>query len=243
MRVGAAQPPEILGDVDAAVRVVRDLAAGAEADLLVFPECFLQGYLVTEEHVHRQAFTLGSPGFAEVLARLAGIRPVLVLGLIERDGDAYYNTAVTVRAGRVVSRYRKTFLTDGEPIFTAGGDYPVFAYGGLRFGVNICYDVQFPEAAAGARAGGAQVLLVPAQNMMRRTKAFDWQPRHTEIGARRARETGLWLVRSDVTGDRGDTHLALGPTSIMTPAGEVLTQVPTGTVGVVTAEIYPAAAS
>ena len=48
MRIGTCQTPEILGDTDEAVRVIRDYAGQAEAarvDLLLFPECFLQGYL------------------------------------------------------------------------------------------------------------------------------------------------------------------------------------------------------
>ena len=54
VRIGACQPPEILGDVDAAVRCVQGFCGQAEregADLLLFPECFLQGYLVTEAHL------------------------------------------------------------------------------------------------------------------------------------------------------------------------------------------------
>ncbi|MGC4897616.1 hypothetical protein [Micromonospora sp. DT31] len=63
MRIGACQTLEILGDVDAAVTVIQDFADRADAagvDLLLFPECFLQGYLVTGEHVHRHAFDVRS---------------------------------------------------------------------------------------------------------------------------------------------------------------------------------------
>jgi hypothetical protein len=105
MRVGACQTPEILGDVGAAVRLVHDFAARATAaavDLLLFPECYLQGYLVTDEHVHGHAVETGSPEFAEVLAGLAGIRQVLVVGMIERSGDTYFNTAVVLRGGRLL---------------------------------------------------------------------------------------------------------------------------------------------
>jgi predicted amidohydrolase len=236
MRVGAGQTPEILGDMDAALRVVREFAR-QPVDLLLFPECFLPGYAVTEEHVRRQALEIGSAAFDAVLARLADLRPMLVLGLIERAGDSYYNTAVVIAGGSVVGRYRKTFLTAGERVFTAGDEYPVFECRGVRFGINICYDTQFPAAAAGVAAGGAQVLLVPAQNMMGLDKAFHWQYRHNEIRARRARETGLWLVSADVTGERGTDRIGLGPTCVLNPAGEVVAQVPTGRTGVVTADI------
>jgi predicted amidohydrolase len=241
VRMGACQTEEILGDVDAAVQVVHEFAGRPEAagvDLLLFPECFLQGYLVTEEHVRRQAFEIGSPECDELLARLADIRPLLVLGMIERQGGAFYNTALVVTGGRLLGRYRKTHLTDGERVFTAGDDYPVFGCGPLRFGINICYDTRFPQAAAAVADGGARVLAVPAQNMMRREKAFWWQERHNRIRAERVRETGMWLISADVTGQRDPTRIGLGPTCVINPAGQVVAQVPSGTTGIAVAAIH-----
>src|SRR5512138_2887410 len=109
MRIGACQTPEILGDVDAAVRVVHGFADQADAaavDLLLFPECFLQGYLVTEEHLGTFALELGSPGFDAVLTQLAQLRQMLVLGMIERADDRYYNSAMVIAGGKVAGRYR-----------------------------------------------------------------------------------------------------------------------------------------
>jgi predicted amidohydrolase len=37
---------------------------------------------------------------------------------------------------------------------------------------NICHDTQFAEAAAAVAAQGARLLLVPAQNMMRRDERY-----------------------------------------------------------------------
>lgn len=278
MRIGVCQTPEILGDVEAAIRVVEDFAAEAEAgrhaenggpeavgaeagrheaastetggpeaagagalragvDLLLFPECFLQGYLVTEEHVRDQALVLGSPQLAAVLTRLAPIRPTLVLGVIERAGTRFYNTALVISAGRIAGAYRKVHLTPGEPVFTAGDSYPAFDCAGLRFGINICFDAQFPQAAAAIAATGAQLLLVPAQNMMRREKAYEWQARHNEIRGERARETGMWLASADVTGERGSTRIGLGPTCVLDPTGRVVAQVPSGVAGIAVAEV------
>jgi predicted amidohydrolase len=237
VRIGACQTEEILGDVDRAVRVIRDLAARADVDLLLFPECFLQGYLVTERHVRDTALDVASPAFAGILADLAGIGQTLVLGMIERSGGRHFNTALVIADGRVVGRYRKMFPTAGEPSFTPGDGYPVFASGGVRFGINICADTRFPEAAAAVAAGGARVLLVPAQNMMRRDNALRWQDRHNEIRARRARETGMWLVSADVTGTRDDHRIGLGPTCVLSPTGEVVARVPTGTTGMAVLDI------
>jgi predicted amidohydrolase len=236
MRIGACQTPEILADPDRALSTVREFAAADAVDLLLFPECFLPGYLVTDQHVREQALALDSPEFARVPAALADLRPMIVLGVIEADGGDYFNTAVVIARGELIGRYRKTHLVPGEAVFTAGDGYPVFDCEGVRFGMNICYDMQFPEAAAGVAAAGAQILLTPAQNMMGRDKASYWEPRHNEIRGQRARETGLWIASADVTGERGESRIGLGPTAFLDPAGTVVAQVPTGVTGMVTAD-------
>ncbi|MGK5685304.1 carbon-nitrogen hydrolase family protein [Actinoplanes sp. URMC 104] len=229
MFVGVCQTPEILGDVEAALDVVHDFARRADGvDLLVFPECFLQGYLVTANHVREHALSAD--------LRLA-LRPTVVLGMIERRARGFANTAVVLHGGRTVGAYRKTFLTRGERIFGAGDDYPVFDCAGVRFGINICFDAQYPRAAAAVAERGARLLVHPAQNMMRRDRALHWQSRHNELRRRRVLETGMWLAAADVTGSRGATHLGLGPTVVMNPSGEVVATVPAGVVGMAVAEV------
>lgn len=238
MRIAACQTPEILGDVDAAIGVVRDFAARAQgADLLLFPECFLQGYLVTDRHVRDQALALGSAELDDVLSRISIADRTVVLGVIERAGARFFNTALVVRGGRVLGAYRKMFLTAGESVFTAGDGYPVFECAGVRFGVNICFDAQYPQAARAVAAGGARVVLQPAQNMMRRASALEWAHRHNALRARRVRETGLWWFSADVTGERDGSRVGLGPTAVIEPSGRVVAQVPAGEIGFVTAEI------
>lgn len=70
----------------------------------------------------------------------------------------------------------------------------------MRFGINVCYDTRFAEAAAPLPAQGARLLLVAAQNMMRRPAATYWKDRHHQVRAERVRETGMWLVSADITG-------------------------------------------
>jgi len=160
-----------------------------------------------------------------------------VLGLIERQHGRFFNSAAVIAQGEVVGVYRKTHLTDGESTFTPGSAYPTFERNGVRFGINICYDSQFPAAARAVAAQGGQALLVPAQNMMRRASAEKWKPLHNSIRAERVRETGMWLISADVTGQRDDDRIGFGPTSVIDPQARVIAQVPTLTVGMVTAEI------
>ena len=233
-----ANPPEILGDIDRSISCMEAFAAqGSDLDLLLFPECFLQGYLVEPGHFRDNAIDLASRTFQNVLARLSGVRPTLVFGVIEQAGTKYFNTAVVVRRGVLECVYRKTHLTAGERLFERGTDYQTFDISGIKCGINICYDTNFTAAACAVASQRARILLVPSQNMMKREAAEAWKLKHNAIRAERVRETGLWLASSDVTGARDDTRVAYGPTSIMNPDAEVIAQVPLMTVGMVVATI------
>jgi predicted amidohydrolase len=228
VRIAAAQTAEYREDIDAALSCAAEVAARAEAAgaaLLCFPEGYLQGYLTEESAARRHALELASPAFAAVLRRLRQSGPMIVMGLIETEAGRLFNTAVVVHRGVLVGRYRKAHLLAGEQIFDAGGDSPVFAVDGLRFGINICYDTNFPQAARQVAEGGASLIVCPANNMLRRKTAQALKDAHNAIRAERCRETGLWLVSSDVTGERED-RVAWGPTALINPAGEVVAQLP-----------------
>ncbi|MBB2946996.1 putative amidohydrolase [Actinoplanes lutulentus] len=238
LRVAACQTPEILGDPEAALTYIEDFARRTDADLLLFPECFLQGYLVDPAHVIHHAINLESARFATIRKRLEPIGPTLVFGMIEEDAGDYFNSVVVVTRGRLEGRYRKTCLMPGESVFTPGTEYPTFKINGIRYGISICSDTQHPEPAAHVAAQGARMLLVSAQNMMRRPTAERWKDEHHRMRIERARETGMWLVSSDVTGTRGEDRIGYGPTSVISPTGVVVTQVPLLTTGTAIAELF-----
>jgi predicted amidohydrolase len=228
MKIAAAQTPEFREDIDAALACAAEMAARAEAAgavLLCFPEGFLQGYLTEETPARRHALDLKSDAFAGVLERLPNTGPMIVMGLIERDGDLLFNTAVVVHRGALVGRYRKTHLLGGEQMFTAGDDCPVFEVRGLKFGINICFDTNFSDTARAVAGQGASLIVCPANNMLRRDAAEVWRDKHNAVRGERCRETGLWLISADVTGER-DGRVAWGPTAVLNPAGEVAAQLP-----------------
>jgi predicted amidohydrolase len=246
VRVAACQTPEIIGDPSTALSVMLRFAKEAEdknVDLLLFPECFLTGYILSETYMAKYAYDFESEHFAAILQQLEHVRPVLVFGVSEKKSDKYFNSAVVVDRGEIIGVYRKTHLIEpNEAFFTPGSDYPIFEIKGLKYGINICYDTQFSDSAKAVADQGAQLLLIPAQNMLRREKAEKWKYKHSEIGAERVKETGLWYVRSDVTGIRppdqyGVERSAYGPTQAMNPKAEVVAQVPIMTVGLIIVDI------
>ena len=228
VRVAAAQTVEFREDIEAALNCVTAVAARAEAkgaSLLCFPEGFLQGYLTDETLARRNALDLASPAFKAVLNRFPKTGPMMVMGLIEAEEGRLFNTAIVVDHGALIGRYRKAHLLRGEQIFNAGSDSHVFEISGLRFGVNICYDTNFPEGARKVADLGASLIVCPANNMHHRKTAESLKYLHNSVRAERCRETGLWLVSADVTGER-DGRISWGPTAFLNPAGEVVAQLP-----------------
>ncbi len=88
----------------------------------------------------------------------------IVAGLLEKDGDVVYNTAVLLdRKGNLAGKYRKTSLPreeiDGG--VTPGNSFPVFDTDFGRIGIMICWDVTFPEPARALARQGAEIILLP----------------------------------------------------------------------------------
>ena len=246
VRVGACQTPEFIGNPAAAVASMLRFAREAEekgVDLLLFPECFLSGYILDADYMARYSYDLASAEFAAIRKQLAPVQPVLVFGMGEKKEGKLFNSAVVLHRGEILGVYRKTHLIDPNELFLSPGtDYPVFTTKGLTYGINICYDGQFPEAAQAIAGQGAKLLLLPAQNMLRRQTAEYWKDKHSELGAARVKETGLWYVRSDVTGIRpagayGVERIGYSPTQAMNPRAEIVAQVPLLTVGMITVDI------
>jgi predicted amidohydrolase len=239
VRVAAAQTVEFRENIEGALSCVKDVATVAEAEgasLLLFPEGFLQGYLTEETSARRNALDLRSSAFTALLDQLPKTGPMIVMGMIENENGLLFNTAIVVERGTVIGRYRKAHLLNGEAIFNAGSDSPVFEVAGVRFGINICYDTNFPEAARKAANLGASFIACPANNMLRRERAEVFKDTHNSVRGQRCRETGLWLVSSDVTGEC-DGRVSWGPTAVLNPDGIVVAQLPLEQTGLLVYDI------
>ncbi|MGC4035842.1 MAG: carbon-nitrogen hydrolase family protein [Chitinophagaceae bacterium] len=238
-KVAACQVPDIREDIDASLEWIERFTTQAEekyVSLICFPECFLQGYLTDERLAKKHAVNLTSATFKTILHRLAKYKPLIVFGLMEEDDGNLFNTAVVIKDGELLGKYRKTHLLDGERIFKAGVEYPVFQVNDLLFGINICYDTQFPEAARNIVTQGATLIVCPANNMMRYETAEKFKDLHHEIRIKRVNESKAWLLSSDVTGEHNG-RISYGPTSAINPDGLVVDQVPLMETGMIIAEI------
>lgn len=88
----------------------------------------------------------------------------------------------------------------------------------------------FPRRLRKVADLGASLIVWCANNMMPRQQAKTFKDLHNATRGDRCRETGLWLVSSDVTGER-DGRVAWGPTAILNPEGEAVAQLALGEPG------------
>ena len=152
MNIAVAQISCALGDPDANLLKVRDVSRRAKevgAELIVFPEMTDTGYSMPVIQKHAARWTSGFvPGLQEIAKDLS---IVIISGVSERDGSYIYNAQVLVDSdGNIAAKYRKTHLYAVSPVeeqtcFAPGDAFVSFAFGGLRFGFSICYDLRFPE--------------------------------------------------------------------------------------------------
>ncbi len=196
-------------------------AAAQGAQLVLFPECALTGYMLTAEEAAAMAEPIPGPRTDRLAEACRRWDLHAVVGTIEKDEHGRcFNTAVLLSPDGVLGCYRKThliclgvdrYLTPGERLAEP------FATPLGRLGMLICYDLRFPEPARVLALTGAQAILLPTAWPQAATLYPDF------VARARAAENGLYLLAADHVGSEGASRY-LGRSMIIGPDGEVLAE-------------------
>ncbi len=161
---------EIEANIDRAERLVR-AAAAAGADVVLLQEFFETPYFCIDQdsrHMSLARPVEGHPTVARFSRLATELGVVLPLSIVERAGQAVFDTLVMVDAdGSQLGVYRKSHIPDAvgyqEKHYFAPGDtgFVVWETIAGRLGVGICWDQWFPETARCLALRGAEVLLFP----------------------------------------------------------------------------------
>jgi predicted amidohydrolase len=149
------------------------LAHAAEnIDVVVTPECFLDGYVASAKDWTRNRFEQiaqdveTSPYIARVRELAEKHKTAILFGYTEKSGGKIYNCALLVdRNGKIAGHYHKTHLQQHDLRFNPGIELPVFDTAWGKTGVLICADRRWPETARVLRLKGAGVILIPSYGM------------------------------------------------------------------------------
>ena len=212
-------------------KLAEILASGASdgADIVSLPEMWNCPYQ-TELFPEYAEPEMGDTWLA--LSTLARKNNVYIVGgsIPElADGKVYNTCYVFDREGNQIGKHRKVHLFDifahGQQVFKesdtlTGGDwFCTFDTEWCRMGVNICFDIRFPESSRLPALAGAKVIFNPA--------AFNMTtgPAHWELGFRqRAIENQLYMVGTSTARDPEAGYIAYGHSIVTDPWGDIVMQ-------------------
>ena len=85
----------------------------------------------------------------------------VIVEVAEKDGDKIYNSAIVIDKGYLIGTYRKIHLTDFEKnFFEVGKENKVFEVQGVSIGLQVCFDVWFPEISREQIDLGANLIFI-----------------------------------------------------------------------------------
>lgn len=144
-----------------AVRKMKE-AAEAGADILLLPECFLTGYVLPADS--QDALQEDEPYLEEICRAAKEYGIGVVATALTRGNVKPQNSAFVIdRAGTVLMKYSKVHTCDfaDEASLESGEEFKVCDFDGVRIGIMICYDREYPESARILMLKGAELILVP----------------------------------------------------------------------------------
>lgn len=222
----SAQPK--IGDTRAnlshAVKTVEAEAA-AGADLVVFPEMFLTGYLVRDE-VRQAALDAEGPELGEVADACRRARAHVVVGFPRRTDvrGVLANATALLGPDGLVGVYDKVYLPtfsvfEEDLYFREGNELPVFETPIGRIAMCICYDLFFPEVTKAYALRGADVIVCASASPTTSQRYFE------AVFPARAIETTSWLLYTNLAGPQ-DTLSFWGGPQAWSPRGELMAKGP-----------------
>ncbi|MBU3810464.1 MAG: carbon-nitrogen hydrolase family protein [Candidatus Niameybacter stercoravium] len=192
------------------------------AELVLFPECWITGYefpiqdddmpieeieklleyekwkekALADDDIHIQAF--------RKLAKELEIG-VVITGYTKGEKRPRNSAFVISKKGEVLMKYNKVHTCDFsyERMLEGGDTFKVCDFEGVKLGVMICYDREYPESARILMLKGAEIILVPNDCSI-------MEPRVNALSTR-AYENMTGVVMANPPGENAGRSCAFSP--------------------------------
>lgn len=197
-------------------KLLIEQAINNGAKIIVLPELFSTGYRV-EDNDYELAEEVPGPT-TDWLEKICRNAHVYIIGcLIEKDMADVYDTAVVIGPNGIIGKYRKIQLWDLESTrFKGGQELPVFNIGIIKIGIQICYEIGFPEGTRSLTLKGADLIIYPSAFGKARHYAWDIASRA------RALENGVYIIAANRSGTEKIETVFNGRSRIIDPQGQIL---------------------
>ena len=161
------------------------------ADLLLLPECFITGYDLTIGNDS----ALTPDDLQSLRQKAKELRIGVVATAITKGTEKPQNAAFVIdKNGGILMKYAKVHTCDfaDEKALASGDEFKVCDFGGVKLGVMICYDREYPESARILMLKGAEIILVPndCESMKPRVGALSTRAYENMCGVAMANPNG-----------------------------------------------------
>jgi predicted amidohydrolase len=209
------------------LRKIEELTMRAKkekADLVIFPELSLTGYVVRDQ-VYELAETIPGPSTTQIaeLTRKTSMHVVFGMPeLSEKTKATIYNTAVFVGPEGIIGKYHKRYLPthsvfEEKRYFRPGYQTAAFDTSLGKIGLCICYDLFFPEVTRLTRLEGAQLIICISASPSVRRSYFE------TLTAARAIENTAYLAYVNLVGVEDGLQF-WGGSRLLSPTGDVISK-------------------
>ena len=197
-------------------------AADNQADLIVFPECSLTGYIFSSrQEALPFAETIPGSSTEKVISLCQELKVYVIFGLLEKENDRLFNAVAFLGPQGLIGEYRKNHLPFmGVDRFVDPGDKPFQVYQTPigNIGLQICYDILFPESSRVMTLLGADILALSTNFPSAQTRG---EKITTYVVSARAIENRVHVVSTDRVGSERGFSFA-GLSKIVDASGEIL---------------------
>ncbi len=164
-RIALVQMPPKLGDKDHNLGIVERAIKSTDAEVVVFSEMFLTGYTLRDRY-QDMAEDIDGPSVRRIAEMASDHERWIVIGMPEKDPEhtgLLYNSALVVGPEGEPETYRKMVLANFGPFeediyFARGNRMPLFETPVGKMGVEICFDLFFPEISKVYALEGADII-------------------------------------------------------------------------------------
>lgn len=165
LRIALAQINPTVGDIEKNTSKILDYLKKAKISgvhLIAFPELSITGY-PPEDLLLKNQFIEDNLAALRLIQK--NIEDILtVIGFVDKKDDIY-NAAAIIYNKKIIDSYHKMYLPnygvfDEYRYFQAGTRCPVYKFGDIKIGVNICEDIWYPEGPSRIQSlAGAEIIL------------------------------------------------------------------------------------
>ncbi len=220
------------------------LAAEKGAKIIVLPQLFNRTWFPAR--VSKESFGLAETEDGETISTLRGLaerhKVVIVASIFERTGpegdERHFNTAFVLGPdGGIIGRYRKMHVPQiplwEEKTYFRPGDlgFPIFKTPFATIGVQICWDIFFPEGFRILALKGAEVVLAPTASAFLHSRK-KWERAMSAA----AHANGIFIFRANRVGVDGELEF-YGRSFCVRPDGEFLVPPSGGSEGIILADL------